>query len=637
MLTPEPNSIPTVLSDAIHTAPTKTFVETQPSSLPYLFSPSCPQVARQFGYFATKSAPVFAWQHFSCATITRKTIVILCYPMGYEYTHSHRSFQHWADQLAAIGCLVIRFDYSSTGDSPGRELPDDLLPIWLANITAIAEQARTAYPEHQLCLAGLRFGATLAYLAAQTLQADHLIVWEPIVQGRRYLRELQALAKFGVDSEETDADYTEFAGFLMSHATAKTLKTINLMDVPLLPSTRVLCIYREDGNHNNDFTNQLQVQGIQVEIQCQPGYEDMLAVPHQTLVPHQAIAATATWLAQGTRCFSESSQPLPMLSEINLENEIQEQGIWYDAIGTAATSTATTVQNDSLQHRLFAILTRPKTVNTKHPLVILLNSGAVHHVGPNRVYTHVARTIAEAGLLCVRLDIEGLGDSFKPDLIRENHPFQTTTQANLATAMDYLKHCRLAQDFIVGGICSGAHAAFHGGLSLGAPVIREVMLINPLVFYWQDGMTLDIPGDIQIAQDSKYYSSSMRDPKKWLKFLTGKASTASIVKFIKDRFVERARVILKHLRESVLNEHSPLSADLLRITHANIPISLLISASDPGLELVKSQARRTLKKGQSSGIIRVKTFAGANHTFSRLQHRNDLMAYMHKKFSDEYQ
>ncbi len=623
MLTPEPNSIPTVLSGAIHTAPTKT---------PYLFSPSCHQVARQFGYFVTKSAPVFAWQHFSCAEITRKTIVILCYPMGYEYTHSHRSFQHWADQLAAIGCLVIRFDYSSTGDSPGRELPDDLLPIWLANITAIAEQAREANPEHQLCLAGLRFGATLAYLAAQTLKADHLIVWEPIVQGRRYLRELQALAKFGVDSEETDADYTEFAGFLMSHATANTLKTINLMDVSLASSTRVLCIYREDGNNNDSFTNQLQAQGNQVEIQCQPGYEDMVAVPHQTLVPHQAIAATATWLAKGTHCFFEAYQPLPMLSEINLDEGIQEKGIWYDAI-----STTTNAQNNFIQQRLFAILTRPKTVNTKRPLVILLNSGAVHHVGPNRVYTHMARTIAEAGLLCVRLDIEGLGDSFKPDLIRENHPFQTTTQANLATAMAYLKHCGLAQDFIVGGICSGAHAAFHGGLSLGAPAIREVMLINPLVFYWQDGMTLDIPGDIQIAQDSKYYSSSMRDPKKWLKFLTGKASTGSIVKFIKDRVVERTRVIVKHLRESVLNEHSPLSADLLRITQANIPINLLISASDPGLELVKSQAKRTLKKGQSSGIIRVKTFAGANHTFSRLQHRNDLMAYMRKKFSDEYQ
>ena len=597
----------------------------------YLFSPAYPDVARQFGYLAAQPHALFSWQHFSTAAISRKTIVILCYPMGYEYTHSHRSFQYWADQLAAIGCLVIRFDYSGAGDSPGRELPDNQLPIWLENIAAIAEQARRIHPDYQLCLAGLRMGATLAYLAAQTLAADQLIVWEPIVQGRRYIRELQALSKFAVDSGDGKVDYTEFAGFLMSHATSEALKTVKLMDLPLPAATRVLCIYREDGDKHNEFCTWLSAQGNSVEVQCLPGYEDMLALPHETRIPHQAIAATATWLAQGTETTAETIQPLPQLSEVTLDTGVVEQGIWYDQFENKNQF------GGRQQNHLFAILSRPKLFNSSRPLVVLLNSGAVHHVGPNRVYTHLARTIAESGLACLRLDLEGLGDSYKPDSIQENHPFQANAQANFATAISCLKNLNLAKEFIVMGICSGAHAAFHSALTISSPEVCEAVLINPLTFYWQDGMSLGIPNDIQVAHDAKYYSNSMRDPKKWLKLLSGKASTGAIIQFVKDRLLNKLAVKLKHLRENILDEHTQLSADLLRITSANIPVSLLISASDPGLEIVQTQARRTLKKGQASGIIRVKTFAGANHTFSGFQHRNDLLAYIRQKFSSDYQ
>ena len=186
-------------------------------------------------------------------------------------------------------------------------------------------------------------------------------------------------------------------------------------------------------------------------------------------------------------------------------------------------------------------------------------------------------------------------------------------------------------------MCMCMYVGDHKYHSSTLNAIREVILINPLTFYYHDGMSLGIPNDIQVAHDSVYYSNSMRDPKKWLKFLTGKASTGYIVKFISKRLVERVQVSLKNMHEVLFDKHSRLSADLLRITRANIPLSLLVSASDPGLEIVKAQAKRTLKKGQASGAIRVKTFAGANHTFSRLKHRNDLLVYMREKFTKDYQ
>jgi hypothetical protein len=37
------------------------------------------------------------------------------------------------------------------------------------------------------------------------------------------------------------------------------------------------------------------------------------------------------------------------------------------------------------------------------------------------------------------------------------------------------------------GLCSGAHNTFHAGLTLTDEDIRELVMINPLTFYWQEG------------------------------------------------------------------------------------------------------------------------------------------------------
>ncbi|MEY4591090.1 MAG: hypothetical protein RL497_3166 [Pseudomonadota bacterium] len=596
----------------------------------FVFSPRTPNVARNFGYTHTAEHALFTWQHVPQTGTGRKIAVILCSPMGYEYTHSHRTYQHWADQLAAAGCFVVRFDYASTGDSSGCELPDNLLPVWLNNIISLAQQVQTAYPEYELCLAGLRMGATLAHLAAAQLKPKHLIVWEPIVQGRRYLRELQALANFGADPADLNTGYTEFAGFLMSDATAEALKTIALLDNPLDAHTQVLCMCKTEGCKSDDYIHWLTQQGNTLEVQHHLGYEDMLVVPQDTLVPFATLSASAKWL---TREITTAHSPelintaphaahLTQSSEITLANGIQEQGLWYDKY-----------ENKAQQKHLFGILSQPAHFNAERPLVILLNSGSVHHVGPNRIYTLMARTIAEAGLACIRLDLTGLGDSFKPNLERENHPYQPTTQNNLATAINYCKTEGLAQKFIIAGICSGAHGAFHSALNSSAENISEIIVINPLAFYWEDGMSLETPDNIQTAQDSKYYASSMRDPKKWLKLLSGKASVGYILNFVKKQSIEIINTWIKYINEVVLNNHTELSRDLLRIIRAKIAISLLVASNDPGVDLVNAQAKRTLKTARAKGSIQVKIFSGANHTFSRYKHRQEFLAFIKEKFT----
>ena len=44
------------------------------------------------------------------------------------------------------------------------------------------------------------------------------------------------------------------------------------------------------------------------------------------------------------------------------------------------------------------------------PGIILLNSGLLHRVGPNRLYVKIARNAATSGLVAFRFDLSGIGD-----------------------------------------------------------------------------------------------------------------------------------------------------------------------------------------------------------------------------------
>jgi pimeloyl-ACP methyl ester carboxylesterase len=123
----------------------------------------------------------------------RSTAVVLCNPFGEEASRGHRTFRVLATQLERLGYSVLRFDYAGTGDSLG-ESEDATVEGWLTDIAAAAEHLRRATGIAKITLVGLRFGATLAALATERglLRARHLVMWDPIVEGRAYLAELGA-------------------------------------------------------------------------------------------------------------------------------------------------------------------------------------------------------------------------------------------------------------------------------------------------------------------------------------------------------------------------------------------------------------------------------------------------------------
>ena len=123
----------------------------------------------------------------------RSTAVLLCNPFGEEASRAHRTYRVLATQLERAGYAALRFDYSGTGDSVG-DSGAATVDAWVGDVASAAERLRTVSGVARVTIVGLRFGATLAMLASARgeLRPRHLVLWDPVVEGAAYLRELIA-------------------------------------------------------------------------------------------------------------------------------------------------------------------------------------------------------------------------------------------------------------------------------------------------------------------------------------------------------------------------------------------------------------------------------------------------------------
>ena len=112
------------------------------------------------------------------------------------------------------------------------------------------------------------------------------------------------------------------------------------------------------------------------------------------------------------------------------------------------------------------------------PAVILLNTGVIHRVGPNRLSVRMARNLAEEGFVVLRFDFSGIGDS---QVRYDDLPFEESVDSEVQDAMDLLAEIRGVDRFVLMGICSGAANSFKTAC-LDSRVVGAV-LINPQDYF----------------------------------------------------------------------------------------------------------------------------------------------------------
>jgi alpha-beta hydrolase superfamily lysophospholipase len=169
-----------------------------------------------------------------------ETGIVICPPIGQEGLTAHRSLRILADQLAAAGVEVLRFDYYGTGDSSG-DMRDGSLSLWAENVRAAAQHLRGLAPVRRVVLLGLRLGATLAYLA-EVPATSRIILWDPVLDGRAFVGSLTP------DSIVADTDVWEVGGFPFGRGLREEIGSIDLSAVRrVAPDIRVITTQESAG------------------------------------------------------------------------------------------------------------------------------------------------------------------------------------------------------------------------------------------------------------------------------------------------------------------------------------------------------------------------------------------------------
>ncbi len=253
---------------------------------------------------------------------------------------------------------------------------------------------------------------------------------------------------------------------------------------------RVLVVARDDLPADAHLLDHLRNLGIEARQTVQPGYAKMMAEPHLTQVPHQAIAEIVSWLCGG---------------EAGAEVELPPERAWPGEALMASKSSGLVRERALCLCRLpnlFGILSEPvahPTAMSELPTVVLLNAGSAHHVGPNRLHVLLARTLAAAGFRCLRMDLHGLGDSVTLNSKRENETYPATAFRDIDLAMKFLEREIGVGRTVLMGMCSGADAAFQAAVQFADPALLQCVMINPPTFYWQEGMTVEMVQSFKLS------------------------------------------------------------------------------------------------------------------------------------------
>jgi alpha-beta hydrolase superfamily lysophospholipase len=103
--------------------------------------------------------------------------------------------------------------------------------------------------------------------------------------------------------------------------------------------------------------------------------------------------------------------------------------------------------------QLLGIVARPSQGAADRPLVMFLNAGVLHRVGPHRIHVSLARRLAQQGLTSLRLDLGGIGDS---PATGHAGTFMESAVADIRGVMTELERSHGARRFVLFGLCSGA-------------------------------------------------------------------------------------------------------------------------------------------------------------------------------------
>ncbi len=530
--------------------------------------------------------------------------VVLCAASGYEALGTHQSWRVLADRLAAGGAPTLRFDYPGCGDSLGDGGGPGATEAAIWSIRQAVEFLREQTGVSEVALIGLRLGAAFALEAALADNAvDSLALVTPVLRGKSFLLEQRALAKViaargGANTvEEFSADRISIEGFDFDRDAIDAIMNIDLQSVARPPARRILIVGEPGSGRYDALAEKLKSLGCSVACSqlSEVGAWRPSTIPAPA--PLQDIQSIVDWAREGAR----EGEARAIVATRGIETErFVESVLRFGEAG-----------------RLVGVLCRPR-IETKErgrSAMILLNTGANHHIGSGRTMVEHARFLAGEGHATLRMDCLGIGDSdWLPEgpLAVIHHEERA---ADVSRAIDALEALGF-DDISAAGVCSGAFLAFRAALK--DVRVKRLLLVNPQFWLPLSSEQLADARQGTFGSTSTYLAKAL-SVDAWRRVLEGQVDPGALLSILREIAARGKKAVVSRFSKCS-DPRTELESELSALGARDCETLLVLGASDSAREIFADHMgvanMASLPKGLEIEIIQ-----GADHVFATRESR----------------
>ncbi|MDJ0333782.1 hypothetical protein QMG83_00945 [Salinibacterium sp. G-O1] len=340
--------------------------------------------------------PLLGFLHLPDGGVARSGVVI-CPPFGFDQVQAYRAMRFVGQELAGRGIAALRFDYLGEGDSSGSTAASDAAEGWMASIRHAIQYLRDSGVQ-QVALLGLGSGSLVAAEAAATEDVASLVLWDPELSGRRFIRKQRSLYELAVGGTQDQADDSNALVAFSLHSTAMEWLKVRETTVASLTALGIetLVLGRSAYAANPALGRLAAAEVDSIHFRSIDGQEGLLEVPGELAVlPVDDIGALVDWLDQ--RAPAVASALTPVITPEAVVGTAPDGGDIVERLHRVG------------EHDLFAIETTSAAADDN--LVVLQPGASEHRVGPSRFQVLAARELAGRGRRAVRFDRRITGDT----------------------------------------------------------------------------------------------------------------------------------------------------------------------------------------------------------------------------------
>jgi alpha-beta hydrolase superfamily lysophospholipase len=425
-----------------------------------------------------------------------------------EAAVAYCSMRQLGDDLSAAGYPALRFDYPAAGNSPDSDLNESghHWTAWLASIEAAIEWLRGQGAKH-IVLCGLGGGGALATLvAARRRDIAGLLLFEPAVVGRSYIRQMILEADLQRGQSMPRELGLEIRENKFGPRSVEQMGAFDLRKAELPAGMKVAVFARPETRLVDECVRLWTARGVEVS---RHGFDGLQVLLHYDTLAEQDLgdfSRAIAWLRHAVppKASAETPASLPVVV-------LQPPGCIDAPLKFGP------------ENRLFGMLCRPERGSTEE-MVLIPSGGREPSFGAARQNVVLARKLADAGIASFRFDFAGLGDSLGPPGAERifSHAF-TDRIADVRAAVDAMAALGFSR-FTIHGLCLGAFHALHAAAV--EPRLSSLVLINLPLFTVPAANAL---GHLeQRGHSAGEYLVKLLKPGSWSNLLRGRSNFAAL-------------------------------------------------------------------------------------------------------------